>query len=316
MNNFDNELTLSEGKSPYTSALLILVLSFLGATVVGGGIGFFAGFLFFDGDLSEYMEITNDITASNAFKVPAYVMQGVSAIIGFIVVPTLFMILYEKKRVNLFFSKKTTPIVISLAVIISLAFTGFNSWFVEWNANIHFPEFLSAFENYARDMENRAMELTKYLTEFESTGVFVLAFIVIAIVPGVGEELVFRGFLQNYFHKAYKNIHVAIWASAIMFSAIHLQFFGFIPRVLLGALFGYLYHWSGNLIVPMVAHIANNGFMLLLMYMYEFDYFDTNILDLETQESVPLSTFIVSGVVSFVLIYYFRKLNSTTTSHT
>ena len=156
--------------------------------------------------------------------------------------------------------------------------------------------------------------MTKYFTEFETPGVFVLAFLIIAIVPGIGEELVFRGFLQKYFLKAYKNPHIAIWASAIMFSAIHLQFYGFVPRMLLGALFGYLYHWTGNLIIPIVAHVANNGFMLVLMYLYQLNYFESDFLDVENAASVPLSTLIFSGIVSFGLIYYFRKLNITTAS--
>ncbi|MDH5365895.1 MAG: CPBP family intramembrane metalloprotease [Cyclobacteriaceae bacterium] len=314
MNNFDDGLELSTGKNPYLSAFLILFFSFIGATVVGGGIGLLVGFLFFNGSMTEYMDIMNNMTSNKSFKISAYVIQGVSAIIGFIVVPVLFMIIYEKKRINQFFIKKTSALLIALSAIIAITFTGFNSWFVEWNANVHFPEIFSAFETYARDMESRAMEMTKYLTEFESTGIFILAFIVIAVVPGIGEELVFRGFLQKYFHKAYNNIHIAIWASAIMFSAIHLQFFGFIPRMLLGALFGYLYYWSGNLIIPIVAHMANNGFMILMMYLYELDYFETNVLDMENLESVPFSTFAVSGVVSFGLIYYFRKLNIATNS--
>lgn len=316
MHNFYSGPELSEGKNPYVSALLILLFSFIGATVVGLSIGIFAGYLFYDGDLTSYLNIMTDMTASKEFKIPAYIMQGVSAILGFIVIPILFMIMYEKKSINEFFIKRTTPLLIVLSAIIAITFSGVNSWFVEWNSNIQFPEMMSSFETYARGMEDRAIEITKYFTTFETPGVFVLAFLIIAIVPGIGEELVFRGFLQKYFLKAYKNPHIAIWASAIMFSAIHLQFYGFVPRMLLGALFGYLYYWTGNLIIPIVAHVANNGFMLILMYLYQLNYFESDFLDVENTASVPLSTLIFSGIVSFGLIYYFRKLNLTSESNT
>ena len=310
MTNFDNGLNLSEGKNVFLSVILILFFSLIGATIIGISIGLFAGFLFFDGNMSDYLDIMSGGIGDNRFKIPLYVMQGVSSILGFIVIPALFMIMYEKRDINDFFTKKMTFISATLAVMIAVVFTGFNSWFVEWNMNIDFPEALAGFETFAKNMESQAMETTKFLTDFGSPGIFLLAFIVIAIVPGIGEELVFRGFLQNYFHKAFNNIHIAIWISAAIFSAIHLQFYGFIPRMLLGALFGYLYHWSGNLLIPMLAHAANNALMLIMMYMYQLNYFETNPMDVENTEAVPLSLFLISGIVSFALLFYFRKINS------
>lgn len=311
MNLFDNQLVLSQNKNKLFSAFLLLFFSFLGAYVVGTSIGAVAGLLFFDGPLDEYLNIFSNMTVDKRFKIPAYVMQGFSSISGFILVPTLFMVMYEKKTINEFFLKKSNIFVFGLTAAISLSFIGFNSWFIEWNANFNFPEAFAGFETFARSMEDQAMQITKYLTEFDSFAVFLLAFIVIAVVPGIGEELVFRGFLQNYFHRTFNNIHVGIWVSAFLFSAIHLQFFGFVPRMLLGALFGYLYYWSGNLLIPIVAHTINNGFMLIMMYMYQLNYVENSMLDLENPESVPLVLIAVSGIISFTLLYYFRKINMT-----
>ncbi|MEL7006274.1 MAG: CPBP family intramembrane glutamic endopeptidase, partial [Bacteroidota bacterium] len=131
-----------------------------------------------------------------------------------------------------------------------------------------------------------------------------VAIIVIAVIPAIGEEIVFRGMLQNELHTASKNAHVAIWVSAIIFSAIHMQFFGFFPRLLLGALFGYLYYWSGNLIIPILAHFINNGFSLVLVYLSTGEGLFGNP---ENTESAPLSTVLIFIIITVGLMYYFRN---------
>jgi hypothetical protein len=137
-----------------------------------------------------------------------------------------------------------------------------------------------------------------------------LALTVIAIVPAIGEEFLFRGIVQNLLLNVSRNIHLSIWISAFLFSAIHFQFFGFVPRMLLGALFGYLYFWSGNLLYPIAAHFINNGFTLLMIYLFRSDVIN---FDIESTESVPITTVLIFGVITTALLYYFRKMNTTTT---
>lgn len=95
--------------------------------------------------------------------------------------------------------------------------------------------------------------------------------VIIAILPGIGEELIFRGIIQKQIGLMLRNPIVAIWISAIIFSAIHLQFEGFLPRMVLGIVLGYLYHWTGNLWVPMLAHAFNNGIQIVLIYATGMD---------------------------------------------
>ena len=88
-----------------------------------------------------------------------------------------------------------------------------------------------------------------------------------AIIPAIGEEVLFRGIIQRkIFHKI-GDMHISIWLTAILFSAIHLQFLGFFPRVILGAMFGYMYAWSRNLWTPIFAHFVNNATTLLMVYL-------------------------------------------------
>jgi len=116
--------------------------------------------------------------------------------------------------------------------------------------------------------------------------------------------LVFRGMLQPQLLRATKNIHVAIWTTAILFSAFHLQFFGFVPRMLLGALFGYLYYWSGNLLMPMFAHFVNNGFSVLMLYLNQKSVID---MDMESTEAAPWPAVIIFTLIAGAMLYYYKK---------
>jgi uncharacterized protein len=104
--------------------------------------------------------------------------------------------------------------------------------------------------------------------------------------------------------KATKNIHVSIWFAAILFSAIHFQFFGFVPRMLLGALFGYIYYWSGNLTLAILAHFVNNGVSVLALYLHQQGAFD---FDMESPEAAPVQVVMFAAVVTAGLLYYFYK---------
>ena len=187
-------------------------------------------------------------------------MLGSGTLIGFIIFPIIHLVAIERKNISPFFPPQhKTFFALFLVMALGLTFIITISPLVEWNMNMEFPDFLKGVESWARDAEDKAAELTKAMTSFESVGDLVLGLIVIALLPAIGEELVFRGLFQNEFFRGSGNIHLSIWLAAIIFSAIHLQFYGFVPRLLLGALFGYLYYWSGSLLIPMFAHFVNNA---------------------------------------------------------
>jgi membrane protease YdiL (CAAX protease family) len=131
-----------------------------------------------------------------------------------------------------------------------------------------------------------------------------LGILVVALLPAIGEELVFRGMIQRELWRGTRNIHVAIWVSATVFSAIHMQFYGFVPRLCLGALFGYLYYWSDNLLIPIFSHFFNNAFAVVMVYLNHLDITDVNI---EDGEAAPFHYVIVSLVLSLGLLYYIWK---------
>jgi membrane protease YdiL (CAAX protease family) len=233
-------------------------------------------------------------------------LQGMASIGGFIIAPLIFYYTMIKGNFIRDFIKIPSNLLTALVVTVVIVFSFMivNTIFIEWNASIKLPESLSGIENWAEDLEESMKELTEYLTEFESTGYFIVAIVVIALIPGIGEELLFRGLLQNILKRMVKNDHAAIWIAAILFSAIHFQFYGFIPRMLLGALFGYLYVWSGNLIIPMVAHFINNSVSLIALYVYQKGLTD---IDVESTEAFPTVYILIFSALFVITLIYFKN---------
>ncbi len=128
---------------------------------------------------------------------------------------------------------------------------------------------------------------------------------VIAVVAGLAEELIFRGCLQQIMQQIVKNKHIAVWVTAFIFSAIHFQFYGFLPRMLLGALLGYLFLWSGNIWVPIIVHTANNVIGVITAYLY----FDTPKYEQITSYKIEhqISYIILSVVLSVLFLFVIYK---------
>lgn len=289
-------------RRPMISILVTLLTVFIGFQVVGPFIGSLIAFPFFDGDAIAFGKAFNNPEDFSSIKIPVLIMQGFSAIFGLILIP-IFLLRKQQRSWHNVTAPDTWHIQPALLVpIIVIVFMGVNSVFISWNADVNLPDAFGI-EQWARTMEDKLEELTKSITNFENTGELILAFVVIVIIPAIGEELVFRGMIQNDFYRATRNYHVAIWVSAFIFSAIHFQFYGFVPRLLLGALFGYLYYWSGNLWMPILAHFVNNGFTLMAMHLHRTG---TITVDLENPQAAPFEAVIICTIFSILLLYAYK----------
>lgn len=147
---------------------------------------------------------------------------------------------------------------------------------VAWNAGLHLPDALQGVESWMRASEDSAKIITDRLLSGTSVIDLILNLIIVAVMAGVGEELFFRGLLMRIITDVLKTkpgstlkpwaMHVSIWTIAILFSAIHVQFFGFFPRLLIGAWLGYLLWWTGSIWVPVLAHFLNNALSTLTVF--------------------------------------------------
>lgn len=300
-----SELTGISQRHPLTSLIFILLTAILGFLIIGPLIGFFMAMPFYDGSLFDLVEKIQHPLQSPEVKLPVLIIQASATLIGLIMIPYLYLKGFDRvDPVSWLTSKSISPIMAIVVTLVVITFMAPNSIFIEWNANFIFPEFLKEFGAWAREREDLATELTRFFTTFESPGEFLFGLVVIAILPAIGEELVFRGMIQPELYRATGNHHIAIWVAAIIFSAFHMQFFGFIPRVLLGALFGYLYAWSGNFWMPVIGHFVNNGFSVIMMYLYQLGVIE---VDLDSPEAAPWILVIPATVIFVALMYYFRS---------
>jgi len=178
---------------------------------------------------------------------------------------------------------------------------------IEWvsllNQQLVLPSWLGSLESWMRTSEDQANEITKAFLTTKSIGGLLGNLVIVAVLPAIGEELLFRGVLQKLIQKMTGSSHWGIWITAILFSALHLQFFGFLPRMLLGALFGYLLEWTGTLWLPMIAHFINNAAGVIIFFItgegLEPDKTDTYLFN----NSVFFYA-VVSGVVVWMLLRY------------
>ncbi len=295
----------------YSPWVLLLILS--GFVIIGLilfsllGQGIIMGL--FDLSLEESLDILSRPDSYNNSKFPLMLLQGITSIGAFILVPLLFVKLNISDSLISFFKLPNDSLrPILMTIVILFCFMVANSVVIEWNQNLVMPEFLSGFEDWALAKEDQLKELTVFLTSFDNFGEYLIALVVIALVPAIGEELLFRGLIQKLFGRALKNHHLAIWISAIIFGVFHMQFYGVIPRIFLGALFGYLYYWSGHLSLAMVGHFMNNGLTLTLLYFSQLKFLSYDITD--TQSSPPIYVVGLFFVAGAILLYLFRNLFS------
>ncbi|MDR3261544.1 MAG: CPBP family intramembrane metalloprotease [Tannerella sp.] len=128
-----------------------------------------------------------------------------------------------------------------------------------FNSQMRLPDFMAPLEAWMKDSEDLAAGIIERMVSGKGPLSFILNLIVVAVAAGVTEEFLFRGALFSIFRKKIRNPQVVIWSVAVLFSAIHCQFYGFIPRMLLGAYLGYLLYWTKTIWAPVFAHFLNNA---------------------------------------------------------
>lgn len=300
--------SLVSDKHPLLSLLLIMTMVAIAFGFLGPLIGLLIASSFYDGPIIT--EMLNPHPSPELF-LPLMVVQGITTLLGLIVVPMLFVRFVEQRPVARFFSVEKDVRVYLALLVLAIGFMISVSPIVEWNAHVVFPDFMKDFGDWARQREDDLAGVTQLLTGFTSPAQFIIGLVVIAVLPALGEEFVFRGLIQNELFRNSRNIHLAVWTSAMLFSAIHMQFYGFVPRMMLGAFFGYLYYWSGNLSIPVLAHFLHNGLTLTSLYLYNTG---ASALDPNEEESAPGALVIAASVVTFALLYFLYRTFTKKTS--
>jgi membrane protease YdiL (CAAX protease family) len=194
--------------------------------------------------------------------------------------------------------------VMGLTILSVLVAVPFLNLTYRINQQMIFPEYLKSLEEWMRNTEENTNKISEKILYVRNIWDFVLNILIICVLTGIGEEFTFRGILQNLFGKVVRNHHLIIWIVAIIFSAVHFQFYGFVPRMLLGAYLGYLLYYTKNIWVPVLAHFTNNCFSVVCYFIFQ-----DNPEKIEDADAIGYGSTLWLSVVSLVLfIFIFRQI--------
>lgn len=289
MEELKTEQALIKHKAPLGFQLAI-ALAFLAVLAFFSGLG---------EDTGALMQYKNDPGMITMLKI----IQAVAVFFVFILPVLLFSTILRKEKLKFLNLGKFPKLLhLSIGLLICIVALPLVSGTAALNSEMHLPAALSNVENWMRAKEQSAGQTIELFFADKSTGGFILNLFVVAFMAGLSEEIFFRGLIQRLFIDNKVNLHVSVWITAILFSAIHLQFFGFIPRMLLGAVLGYLYAYTNNLWVPVLAHTVNNAVAVVMIFVTG-KITDDPLSKNEEVVGWPLilaSTLLVTGMILFL----------------
>ncbi|WP_158825428.1 CPBP family intramembrane glutamic endopeptidase [Mucilaginibacter lacusdianchii] len=283
--------------------IAILLLCCISGIAAGGFIamGLAAGIYGLD-ILSQLRDAGPHVTDNvvNALRL----VQGISAAFGFAGAAIFYSYVVVREpngylKMNIRFS----PLLLLMVLVVMIASQPFMEALINMNQQMVLPESLKGLEKWMRESENTAQQQIEAMLKMNSIGDLIANMLVIAFLAALGEELVFRGCLQTILTRWTRNQHTAIWITAIVFSAIHLEFYGFVPRMVLGIFFGYFVAWSGSIWPGVLAHFINNGSAVLLTYLYQHKQIN---IDPNAQPSFNYTTYALSVIITLFLMLNYR----------
>ena len=252
------------------------------------------------------------ILASPNYSDPAVVtamkvMQMLNMVGGLLLPALIYLWLCPPiAQKNSGFFKSVSPYAVFLTFIFIVLSQPIIGWASELNSHLVLPKFLAFIEEWMKSKEELGAQVTEAFLSSTSVNSLLINIFIVAILPAFAEEILFRGALAGLFKDWTKNIHLAVFLSAFIFAAIHMQFYGFLPRFLLGTALGYLYFWSGSLWLPIVAHFTNNFLSVIVEFLFRKGMIHTNAENFGLDNAAWLTTFSIIGVIG--ILYYIYNL--------
>lgn len=290
---------------PFTKLLLVLFLM-LTCYLVVFGLGILVSIPVFKISTREVISIIEDNRYEN--HIAMVKMLQVLYSTGLFLVPALLAAFLINKKTWDFLSVKRYPDlkVVMLITLLMLAIIPLINYIAFLNESLSLPDRWSALMDRIHQSDETARGMMKAFLTTDSIGGLLFNLFMIALIPAVGEELLFRGILQRIFSDWFRNRHLGIWVVALLFSIMHYQFMGFLPRIILGASFGYLYIWTRSIWAPILAHFLNNG---IAVVYYHF-YFRGNLSvdpDSIGMENNTLLFVLLSAIISAMILEVIRR---------
>jgi membrane protease YdiL (CAAX protease family) len=290
-------------ESPLAKLFWLLFIS-LGFFFVSGVLGLLLVGPIFGIDLLNDPEAFQQLGDPQVIRALKFA-QVVNAI-GFFVIPAFLFAWLTGTNLSSFFGLQRRmaafPVmVVLLLVVAALPLENFIGWL---NESIHFPDFLMGLEQSFRAMQAETEQTVMAFLKMEGPSDLIMNLIIIALIPAIGEEMLFRGWMQPLLIQRNRSIHAGIWITAALFSLVHMQFFAFFPRLIMGAALGYIYFWSRSLWYPMIAHFANNALAVLAIYFMDLGKLPDGVDDAGRDN---LALFAISLAASILLLFATRR---------
>lgn len=299
------KLPFFEGQNRFVQILIFLAL-IVGCMVVASVLGVVVASIFYGFGIP-----------ANALDQAAYyrILQSFGSVGTFMLPPLFFSYLSERKWFSYNRMNKAPGYTMSnIVIVMSLVLLPIVWILADWNEGWKLPEALAGLDEWMRRMDEQNSELVKLMSRDSRIGILLINIFVMAMLPAVGEELMFRGTVQPFLQKWTKSPHWAIWITAFIFSAIHFQISGFIPRMLIGAYLGYLCFWSGSLWLPILAHFMHNSMSILsdfIMSRRGFDVDNLNYTDIHGWKYI-LGVAIILAIGGIYILWKNRRIPENT----
>lgn len=229
--------------------------------------------------------------------------------IGLFIIPAFLAgYFFERNSLRYLHADRTSNsgifLIAFLLMFVSLPFI---NWLVSVNEMMKLPGYLKGLEDWMKNAEDQAGKLTDTFLRGKSFGNFLFNIFMIGILPAIGEEFMFRGILQRLLKDWLKNIHVAIFITGFLFGAMHMQFYGLLPRMILGVIFGYLFYWSGSIWVPVFAHFINNSGAIVVSWLSNIGLISQKYQDFGSTGNMVFIILSFLMTVSCLFMVYRRK---------
>lgn len=232
--------------------------------------------------------------------------------LGLFVFPPLFFSLLVHQYPFFFLGYKHIRSVSHaiLGVLIMFMVLPSINFLADFNQSIRLPEWMATLEQWMMEKEDQAAVMSKAFLEVHSVSGLLINLLMIAIIPAFGEEMVFRSVLQPMLIRGTRNVHIGILLTAIVFGLMHFQFYGLLPRIVLGMILGYFYLWSGTIWVPILMHLVNNGAAVLVFWLNYNQFIGTEMEDFGASDSTIIVVFSLVLTLAACWIAFRRKIKS------
>ncbi|GAB2700048.1 hypothetical protein GCM10027037_25960 [Mucilaginibacter koreensis] len=289
--------------APGTQFLIFIGIT-IGLLVLGGFIALALIALMYGGDTAAQVMQMN---VSNPKAVQAlWFLQVVSTTLPIFLIPVVFARwVVREPQAYLKANTHFAPSILMLVLLVMI----FSSPIVEVLSNLNqrmvLPPFLRGLETWMRNSEQSAQKATEALLKMDTIWDLLKSLLLVGLFTAIAEEFMFRGGMQTIFIRWMRNHHAAIWITAALFSAFHMEFYGFLPRMMLGILFGYFAYWSGSIWPAVWAHFINNGSAVVITYLYQHKKTDINPTD---QHVFNYTSYVLSIIITVFLLYTYRNM--------